>query len=68
MLFDPKHEERLGRLQQQLRRAQAITPKLMSDVMVEACVRLPAQSPSARAMVSRLIESGAWTDATLALI
>ena len=68
MLSDPKHEERLGRLEQQLRRAQAITPKLMSDVMVEACVRFLAQSPSAKAMVSRLIESGAWTDATLALI
>jgi hypothetical protein len=68
MLFDPKHEEHLGRLEEQLRCAQAITPRLLSDVIAQACTRLSARSPTARAKVSRLIESGAWTDATLALI
>jgi hypothetical protein len=42
MLFDPKQEQYLGRLEAQLRRAQALTPEL--------------------------IESGAWTDAALALV
>ena len=68
MLFDPKHEERLGRLEEQLRRAQAITPELMSDVIAEACVRFAAHGAAAKARVNRLIESGAWTDATLALV
>jgi hypothetical protein len=68
MLFDPKREERLGRLEEQLRCAQALTPQLMSDVIAQACTRFPAHSRAAKAKVSRLIESGAWTDATLALV
>jgi hypothetical protein len=68
MLFDPKHDEHLGRLEEQLRCALAITPQLMSDVIAEACTRFPAHSRTVKAKVSRLIESGAWTDATLALV
>jgi hypothetical protein len=68
MLFDPKHEKHLGRLEEQLRRAQAITPELMSEVIGEASMRFAAHEAATRAKVNRLIESGAWTDATLALV
>jgi hypothetical protein len=67
-LFDPKHDEHLGRLEDQLRRAQAITPELMSQVIAGACIRFAAHGAAAKARVNRLIESGAWTDATLALV
>src|ERR1700730_13207737 len=67
MLFDPKHE-RLGGLEERLRRAHALTPDLISDVVTQACTRLGAHDSTARAEVDRLIECGAWTDATLALI
>jgi hypothetical protein len=68
MLFDPKCEQRFGRLEQQLRRAHALTPGIMADVIGEACTRLTSQSPAAKAKLDRLIESGAWTDAALALV
>jgi hypothetical protein len=68
MLFDPKHEDRLGGLEKRLRRAHALTPDLLSDVIAQACTRLAAHGPSARAKINRLIESGAWTDAMLALV
>ena len=42
MLFDPKHDNRLGGLEEQLRRAQAITPGLMSEVIAGACPRSAA--------------------------
>ena len=35
MLFDPKHEQYLGRLEAELHRARALTPELMSDVIAE---------------------------------
>jgi hypothetical protein len=68
MLLDLKHEERLGGLEEQLRHAQALTPDLMSDVIARACTRFAAHGPSAKAKVHRLVESGAWTDAALALL
>jgi hypothetical protein len=68
MLFDPKHEEHLGRLETRLRCAQAITPDLMSDAVAQACTRLAAHGPTARTKVNRLIECGGWVDATLALV
>jgi hypothetical protein len=68
MLFDPKHAERLGGLETQLRRAPAITPDLMADVIVQACVRVHTRGAAARARLSRLIGTGAWTDAVLALV
>jgi hypothetical protein len=68
MLFDPKYEERFGGLEQQLRRADALTPRIMADVIGEACTRLASQSPAAKARLDRLMESGAWTDASLALV
>ena len=68
MLLALKHGERLGGLEQQLRRADAITPDLLSDVIAQACTRFAAHGATAKAKIDRLLESGAWTDATLALL
>jgi len=52
-----------------LRDANAVTAELMSEVISKACRRFPSQGQSAKtARVERLIQSGAWTDAALALI
>jgi hypothetical protein len=68
MLFDPKHEQRLGGLEQELRRTRALTPDLLSEVIAQACTRSAAHGATAKAKIDRLVESGAWTDATLALL
>jgi hypothetical protein len=68
MTFDPNHEEPLRGLQQELRRARTITPGLMADVIARSCPRLQAQQRAARTTVIRLIESGAFADAALALL
>jgi hypothetical protein len=69
MLFIPKHEERLGRLADRVRFAQAVTPALMADVIAEACTRLPRLNPAGKAgRIDQLIDDGAWTDAALSLI
>jgi hypothetical protein len=68
MLFDPKYEDRLGRLEEQLQRAGAVTPDLLSDVIARACVRFPSLDGAAKIRVDRLIEAGAFTDAALTLI
>jgi hypothetical protein len=72
MLFDPKcelcntkHEEPLEALQEQLRRAHALTPDLISHVIVNACTRLPAVKAT---RIDQLIEAGAWRNVALALI
>jgi hypothetical protein len=64
----PNHEKHLCELQQELHRAQTITPGLMVNVIARACPRLQAQDRTATARVIRLIESGALADATLALL
>jgi hypothetical protein len=61
-------EERFARLEQRLRRARVITAELISDVIAQACLRFAAHGAAAKAAVNRLIESGAWTDAALALV
>jgi len=63
MLFYPKYEEQLGVLEKRLRRAHALTPDLMSDVIMKACTQ-----PTHQARVNQLIEAGAWADATLAMV
>jgi hypothetical protein len=68
MLFNPKHDDRFARLEEQLGRAEAVTPELMSDAMVVVCVRFGALGAAPNGKVNRLIEAGAWTDATLALL
>src|SRR5262245_54462469 len=68
MTFDPTHEVHLRELQQTLPRAHTITPALMADVIARACPRLQSQHRTAKAGVIRLVESGAFADATLALL
>ena len=68
MLLEPGLEEHLGRLEGQLRCAQALTADLMVQVIAHACTRFAACGPAAKTRVGRLIESGAWTDAALALV
>src|SRR5713226_8997328 len=52
-----------------LRDADAVTVELMSEIISKACRRFPSQGQSGKtARVERLIQSGAWTDAALALI
>ena len=68
-MFNPNHEERLGVLQEQLYKAQAVTPDLMARVITQVCVRLPALHMASNARrIRRLVESGAYADAALALI
>jgi hypothetical protein len=68
MLFDPKHDEHLAKLEEELRCANAVTSGLMSDVMAIACVRFGALGAATKVRVKWLIEAGAWTDATIALL
>jgi hypothetical protein len=65
MLSKPKYEDGFDRLTEQLRRAPAVTPDLISNVIVDACTRLPVVNAT---RVDQLIGVGAWTDAALALI
>ena len=62
-------ESRLVVLQDQLRRAQVVTPDLMSKVVAGACscINTPSRAGKA-ARIARLIESEAWTEAALALV
>jgi hypothetical protein len=59
----------LGHLDERLRDAPAATADLISDVIGETCRRFPSAGQTGKtARIERLIETGAWTDAALALI
>ena len=58
----------LSRLEARLREAPALTPKLLSDLTAQACMRFASPDELAAAGIERLIRSGAWTDAALALV
>jgi hypothetical protein len=52
-----------------LRDARAVSAEFMADIVGETCRRFPSVGQSGRsARVERLIRSGAWTDAALALL
>lgn len=52
-----------------LRDAHATTAEFLSDIISKTCRRFPSLGQSGKtARVERLIQSGAWTDAALALI
>ncbi len=69
MLFNPKHENSLDPLAEQLRLAPAPTPELFSAIVADACTRLLVLKRAGKAArLDQLIEAGAWTDAALALI
>ena len=69
MWLNPKHEDRLDRLMEQLRLAPALTADLISNVVADACTRLPVLNKAGKAArLDQLIKAGAWSDAALALI
>ena len=70
MLSDPKYGDRLNRLTEQLRLAPALTADLASNVVADACTRIPVLNKAGKATrrLDQLIEAGAWSDAALALI
>ena len=68
MSFDPTFDHHLRDLEQQLCDAHTITPVLMRDLIAQACPRFRAQNPAAKAKVLQLVDSGAFADATLALV
>ena len=56
-------------LSDRLRDAGTVTTEFLSDIISQTCRRFPSVSRTGRtARVERLIQSGAWTDAALALI
>jgi hypothetical protein len=68
MLALSEHHD-LGELNDRLREAPAATAALISEVINETCRRFPSMGQSEKtARIERLIGSGAWTDAALALI
>src|SRR5216683_2302002 len=65
----PSAHQNPAELGDRLRDADAVTAELMSEIISRACRRFPSQGQSGKtARVERLIQSGAWTDAALALI
>jgi hypothetical protein len=60
-------EQRLSKLQDEISRTRTVTSELMFEVITHGCLRFHAQHPSHKAKVARLIESGAFNDAILAL-
>ena len=65
-LAEIHHPVELG---DRLRDAHAVTAELMSEIITEACRRFPSVGQAGKtARIERLIGSGAWTDAALALI
>jgi hypothetical protein len=69
MLSDQKNADDLDRLAEQLRLAPALTADLISNVVADACRRLPVLIKAGKAArLDQLIEAGAWSDAALALI
>ena len=69
MSSNPKHDDRLDGLMEQLRFAAALTPDLLSNVVSDVCTRLPALKKAGKTVqIDRLIEAGAWSDVAFALI
>jgi len=69
MAFAADHAVLLDRLDEELRVALEPARGLFAKIIGGACVRFPVLSKSEKATrIDRLIESGAWTDAALALI
>ena len=65
----PSEHQNPTELGERLRNADAVTADIMSDVIGETCRRFPSLGQSEKSLrLERLLESGAWTDAALALI
>ena len=66
MLSEPLNSTDLG---DRLRDACGVTAEFLGDIIGATCRRLSLQSQNSKnARIERLIDSGAWTDAALALI
>lgn len=66
LLSEQSYPAELGDL---LRDASGVTPEFMAEIISKTCRRFPSLGQSGKtACVERLILSGAWTDAALALI
>jgi hypothetical protein len=66
LLAEPQNPAEVG---DRLRNAYAVTAEFLSDIIGQTRRRFPSASQSGKpARIERLIESGAWTDAALALI
>jgi hypothetical protein len=69
MLFNPEHEDRLDWLTDQLRRAPALTPDLMTNVITASGTRRAVPFSAGRATrIDQLVDAGAWIDAAFTLI
>jgi hypothetical protein len=68
MSLNATYEQQLRDLDGHLRRARTVTPAFITDLIARACLRFPAHPPATKAKVIRLIESGAFCDAALALL
>jgi hypothetical protein len=66
LLVQPQNPAELG---DRLRHAYVVTAEFLSDIISQTCRRFPSTGQSSKtARIERLIQSGAWTDAALALI
>src|ERR1700704_1070629 len=66
LLVESQNPAELG---DRLRNAYAVTAEFLSEIISQTCRRFPSASQSGKtARIERLIQSGAWTDAALALI
>jgi hypothetical protein len=70
MLLHPNDEAAGDRLLETVRLAETVTPELMSEIVSDACARLPLlnKDGKAAAKIAELIQSSGWIDAALALI
>jgi hypothetical protein len=65
----PSEHQNPAELAERLRNADSVTAEIMSDVIGQACRRFPSLGQSEKSTrLERLLQSGAWTDAALALI
>jgi hypothetical protein len=66
LFSEPQNPAELG---DRLRDAHAVTADFLSDIIRQTCGRFPSSGRSGKtARIERLIQSGAWADAALALI
>ena len=66
LLAETQNPAELG---DRLRDAYVVTAEFLSDLISQTCRRFPSEGQSSKtARIERLIQSGAWTDAALALI
>ena len=69
MAFAPDYVVLLDRLDDELQAAPEAARAVFARIIGSACSRIPVLSKSGKtARMERLIESGAWTDAAMALV